>query len=436
MRPADSSHLLRILGVAFGIAVVVGGTIGQGILRTPGMVAEGVPHQTLIVALWLIGGVVCAIDAMSTVELASSIRRTGGPYIFVGRAFGPLPGLATGLADWLANVAAAAFVSVVFGEYLHRLGIAGNVPLGLLAATLVLTVGVIQLLGTKVAGRSQELGSAIKASLFCILVAALLLAPRGDSVAIVAAAPAATFLGVIVALRGIFGTYAGWNSASYFCEEVHDPSHSIARATFSALAIITAIYVLVNVALLSVLTPAEMAGSNLVAADAAARVFGPMADPVVTAISLISLVTIANATIMIFPRVAYAIARDAGIPGLSHVADNGTPRLAVLVTVAAAALLALVGVYDLLLAFSATLFTAMGVAVNAAAIAMRLKHPDLERPYAMPLFPLPAIFALTANAALFVMFAVEDPVSAAQAFGLLSVLTALTFTAMRRLTVA
>jgi APA family basic amino acid/polyamine antiporter len=241
-----------------------------------------------------------------------------------------------------------------------------------------------------------------------------------------------TVFGVIVALRGIFGTYAGWNSASYFCEEVIDPSRSIARATFSAIAVITAIYVLVNVALLSVLTPVEMAGSNLVAADAAARVFGPMADPFVTAISLISLVTIVNATIMIFPRVVYAIARDAGIPALTQVADNGTPRAALLVSVVAAALLSLVGIYDLLLAFSATLLTAMGVCVNAAAIAMRLKHPDLERPYAMPWFPLPAVFALIVNAALFVMFAVEDPISAAQAFGLLTLLTALVFTATRR----
>jgi APA family basic amino acid/polyamine antiporter len=235
-----------------------------------------------------------------------------------------------------------------------------------------------------------------------------------------------------VALRGIFGTYTGWNSASYFCEEVRDPGHSIARATFLALAVITAIYVLVNVALLSVLSPGEMAGSNLVAADAAARVFGPGADPVVTAISLISLVTIANATIMIFPRVVYAIARDAGIPGLMHVADNGTPRLALLVTVIAAALLATVGVYDILLSFSAALMVAMGACVNAAAIAMRLRHPQLERPYAMPLFPLPAIFALLVNTSLLVLFVIEDPVIVAEAFALLAVLTVVVYAVTRR----
>jgi hypothetical protein len=181
-----------------------------------------------------------------------------------------------------------------------------------------------------------------------------------------------------------------------------------------------------------VLTPGEMAGSVLVAADAAARVFGPIADPFVTAISLISLVTIANATIMIFSRVIYAIARDAEIPHLMHVADNGTPRFALLVTILAGALLASVGVYDLLLAFSVSLLAAMGVCVNAAAIAMRLRFPAMERPYAMPLFPLPAVFALVVNTAFLAMFVAEDPLTAAEAFAVLAVLAACVFAFTRR----
>ena len=124
MKPAgDGSHLLRVLGVAFGIAAVIGGTIGQGILRSPGLVAQGIPDARLIIALWILGGVVAMIDAMSTVELAASIRRAGGNYAFTRRAYGPKAGpaigLATGLADWLGYVGVCAFLGVVFGEYLH-----------------------------------------------------------------------------------------------------------------------------------------------------------------------------------------------------------------------------------------------------------------------------------------------------------------------------
>jgi APA family basic amino acid/polyamine antiporter len=423
---ADRGHLLRVLGVAFGVAVVVGGTIGQGILRTPGLVAQGAQSPILIITLWTLGGLVSWIDSMSTVELAASIRKTGGPFIFARRAYGSLVGLAVGLADWLANLGSIAFVSVVFGEYLHRLGIGTAVPIGLLALLMVLAIGSIHWFGTKVGGRSQEIGSAVKAVLFGGLILALMFAPRGVPVATAITTNMAvglTISGVVIALRGIFGTYAGWNSASYFCEEVKDPGRAIARATFSGIAVVTFLYVLVNLALLHVLSPDEMAGSKLVAADAAARIFGPAADPVVTAISLISLVTITNATVMIFPRVLFAMAREYGVSALTRVSHNGTPKAALVITLAGGGLLATVGVYDTLLAFSASILALMGVFVNLAVIVMRRREPGLERPYSMPLYPAPAIIALLINVALFVAFVLEDPVTALEAFGLLAGLT-------------
>ena len=102
-------------------------------------------------------------------ELASSIRTSGGPYAFAKAAFGRTAGLATSLADWLGYVGVSAFIAVVFGEYLHRLGIASGVPIPVIAVLVVLAVGVVQALGTRVAGWSQEAGSAIKAVLFLAL---------------------------------------------------------------------------------------------------------------------------------------------------------------------------------------------------------------------------------------------------------------------------
>jgi len=425
--------------VAFGVAVVVGGVIGQGILRTPGVVAEGVQTPVLIIALWIVGGLVAFIDAMSTVELAASIRQTGGPYAFARRAFGSLTGLAVGVCDWLGNMGGIAFIAVVFGEYLHRLGVATTVPIGVLAAVAVVAVGAVQWLGTRVGGQSQQIGSAIKAALFAVLIAGLFFAPRGAPVATVVepgAVVALTFAGVVMALRAISGTYYGWNGAAYFCEEVRDPGRSIARATFSGLGVVTVIYVLANLAYLNVMTPAEMAGSNLVAADAAGRVFGSAAGPVVTAISLISLVTILNAMVMVFPRVLFAMAREYQIEALSRVAANGTPRLALIATVATGGLLATIGIYEVLLAFSTSLLALMGVAVNAAVIVMRMREPDLERPWKMPLYPLPAIIALVINATLFVVFVAEDPTTAAKAFGGLAVLVGLAWLLIRRKTTA
>lgn len=433
MQSTRSNSLRRVLGLAFGIAVVVGGTIGQGILRTPGLVAQGVPDPAVMLLLWVLGGVLALIDAMSTVELAASIPLVGGPYAFARRAFGPVTGLAVGVTDWLGNVAAISYLAVVFAEYVHRLGLLTAIPLALIAAAMPVLTGAIQWFGTRVAGRSQEIGSAVKAVIFLGLIAALLLAPRGAPVATPGViSPTFSILAVIVAIRAIYGTYAGWNGAVYFSEEVNDPGHSVARATFSGIVLITVIYTLIVAACLHVLPVAVMAKSNLAVADAAGVVFGPPGDTLITVISLISLATTQNTVVMMFPRVLYAISRDAGgVLGLTRVTENGTPWTALMVTVILSAVLASIGVYEILLALSVSLVAAVSVVINLAAIRMRLSEPGLARPWRMPLFPLPALFALAVNAALLAVFVYEDPVTAGLGFAGLGTLVVPIYLAIR-----
>lgn len=428
----DGSHLLRVLGVVFGIAAVIGGTIGVGILRAPGLIAEFLPYGWMIVGIWILGGAIVAIDAASTVELAASIRRTGGPYAFARYAFGRKVGLATGLADTLANVAATAFLGVAFAEYLHRLGIATALPIGIIAMLAIVAAGLVQAMGTRIAGRSQEAASAAKAIALAVLIVALLASPRGAPVATDAVPPAVTLLGCIFAMRAIVSAYSGWNSAAYFVEEISDPCRSIARATFSGIALVTVIYVLVNIALLAVLTPTEMAGAPLVAADAAGRVFGPTADTVVNVIALVSLLSILCTMVMLVPRILYAIGRDAELPYLAHVAPNGTPIAALTAIVAVAALLALSGAFLTLLALSAWLTAMANAVVNLATMEVRRREPMLERPWSMPFYPLPAMLALSINTALLAGFLYEDPVTAIEATALLAVVTTFVWMATYR----
>lgn len=431
---SGQSHLLRVLGTAFGVAAIIGGTIGQGIMRTPGIVAQQVPRADLILLLWLAGGAIAFIDAMSSMELATSVRRSGGPYVFARRALGRFPALAVGATDWLGNVAAIAYVAVVFAEYLHRLGIATGIPLGLLATALPVGAGAIHWFGTRVGGASQEAGSAVKALVYCGLIALLLLLPRGTPLPAPAPQGPVGWMGIIIAMRAIVTTYTGWNAAIYYSEEMRDPRAAIVRATRTGIIAVTSVYVLMNAALLRVLSPQEMAGSTLVAADAADRVFGGTgtANILVTLVSLVAVATIANGLVMQLPRVLYAIGQDFEVPALCGVAPNGTPRVALILTVATATLLAAVGVYDLLIAFSAALLTAMGLSVNVAAIMLRRREPELERPYRMPLYPWPAVAALGINGLLLAGFIIEDPRTSTLAFGLLLLLTLVLHSLTRR----
>src|SRR5688572_16456887 len=113
----DQRRLLRIFGVAFGIAVTVGNTIGAGILRTPGEIARELRSTFLIMTIWVAGGVYAFLGAVSLAELGAMIPRSGGQTVFVRRALGPYAGFAVGWTDWISTCASNAFISIVIGEY-------------------------------------------------------------------------------------------------------------------------------------------------------------------------------------------------------------------------------------------------------------------------------------------------------------------------------
>jgi amino acid transporter len=169
--------LLRILGIVFGIAAVVGGMVGQGILRTPGIVAGAVHSPALIVTLWLVGAGLVAVSAFAYVELAAAIPRAGGPYDYARRAFGPIAGVITGWAAWLVIVTVAAFLAIVVAEFLHRLGILTGVGIPVIAVAVLGIFGALNWTGTRISGDSQIAFSAFKGAALIALVILLFAQP-------------------------------------------------------------------------------------------------------------------------------------------------------------------------------------------------------------------------------------------------------------------
>lgn len=411
---ARTGHLLRVLGLAFGLAVVVGGVVGQGILRTPGIVANAVSDPFWIMALWTAGGLLLLIDACAMVELGSSMPKAGGPYVYARRAFGTAVGNVVGWADWLTTALVLSFISVVFGEYCHRLGIAADWPIGILSFALILACVALNWTGTKVSGAAQTMLSAAKGIGLIALVIALLLF-RGDPEPAAASAassisPVLATSAMLVALSAILNTYGGWNGSVYFGEEMVDASRNIARSTFGGILLVMALYLSVNAALLYVLSPAEMAGSELPVADAAGRVFGSGGATLVTIASLVSLAAIANLNVMFNSRIGYAMARDAVLPQIfARTSRGGTPQAAILIGSGVAAAAALTGTYLELVAVVVPLTVVILICVNLASIILRRRDPGLPRPFRMPLFPLPAVAGLLLNTVLLTAMIVDDP---------------------------
>jgi basic amino acid/polyamine antiporter, APA family len=408
-------HLLRIFGLGFGLAVVVGGVIGSGIMRNPSVVAAGLLHSQFIILAWLAGGFFVAIEAMPTVELGAAIPRSGGPYPLAARSIGPFPGFFVAWADWLQLVFSTGFISVAFGEYVQRLGFFPRLTTGEIAIGLVVGCGTINWVGARVGGASQSIGSALKAIGLIILVGTLFLARSHSATAPSPPPPAFSWLAAAVAIQAVIAAYGGWQAVVYFSEEVHDPGRNVARATFGGIALITAIYTLVNAAVLHVLPMGILTHSTLAVSDAMSRVLGAGSGAIVTLLAIVCVATIANLQVMEHVRTTYAMAREGVLPPrLATVSLSGTPRAALAVVVVATALVILSAdlfkgeLYEILLNLYVPNAMIIFLLLSYGAMRLRRLEPELPRPYRMPLYPLPAILCIAANAVLIVVFVASD----------------------------
>jgi APA family basic amino acid/polyamine antiporter len=433
----EAGRLLKVLGAVFGVAAVVGLTIGQGIFRTPGMVAGAMVTPEAIIAMWLVGGAIALISAFAYIELGASMPSAGGPFHYAERAFGPVAGAFTGWTLALGMIVSVANVAYVLGEYAIRVGIwPGTDPAHptIIATALFFLLNVA---GTRTSGSTQIVFSAVKGAVLLGLIAVLFShspssAPTALPAPVMPVESAISLAGFALSLRLIVSTYNGWQDIAVFCEELEDPGRSLPRSMFGGIAAVIVVYVLVNLALLHVLTPAQMAGSDFPGADALAVVLGDRAGQALTLFGMLSIAAVCSLTMMASTRLIFALARGGLLPSvLAQVAPNGTPRQALIAVTLIIFAFVMSGNYDTLSSTSTALYQVTVVVALAAAIALRRREPDLPRPYRMPLYPLTAWLALIVNLALLAAFVYDDVANALLGLAIVSAFTLIWFASAR-----
>jgi APA family basic amino acid/polyamine antiporter len=422
-----TNHLLRVLGLAFGLAAVVGSIVGQGILRSPGIVAQASDSPAILIGLWIMGALAALISALAFTELAAAIPSAGGPMAYVERAFGRRAGVVMAITVLLAYVSATAILCFVVGEFLVRLGVGqGRFGPGAMGAGSLALFCLVNAAGTRVSGVTQIALSSAKGAVLMALVLVLFAQPDAAPAATSVPAVASGWIPVGVAMLVIVGTYNGWADLVIYGEEIENPGRAIPRAMFGGIAGVTTLYLLVNLALLHVLSPAAMAGSEFVAADAAGGVFGRHGNTVFTAFGVLSVGAIANLSVMTNSRLVFAAARDGILPRwLAAVGSRGTPIRAMIASAACAGLFLVSGTYLALSSTSVSLSQAIYVVVILSAMALRRSEPDLPRPFRAPLFPWSMVLALAINGMLLAVFIAQDPFYALLGFALVGGLSAL-----------
>jgi basic amino acid/polyamine antiporter, APA family len=176
-------------------------------------------------------------------------------------------------------------------------------------------------------------------------------------------------------------TYDGWYSAIYFMEEDRDPARNLPRSAMGGVVACIAVYLLVNAALLHVLPMAQMAASQVPAADAAMLVFGSHGKQIILVISLVTVISTINALLLISPRILFAMGRGGLLPRrMASVNSGGTPSVALLIGALAIIALVLSGSFETLIAISSFLFVSVYISGFAALFRLRVGQSKLTRP--------------------------------------------------------
>lgn len=408
-RDSHPTTLARTLGLRDLILLTVGTVIGSGIFIVPGAVLRQTNGRiTLAMLVWLAGGILSLLGALTYGELSAMNPKAGGLYIFIRDGFGRLPAFLYGWTlFFVISSGSVATLAVAFGSYLGEIIPLSPALAKLTAVAMITVVTVVNIIGTRQSANLQDWTTAIKVAAILAMCTVLLWLGHGfagESAALWPANARATSIasGVGFAMIGVLWAYEGWQYVTFSAGEAINAQRNFPRALLVGSAALIGIYLIANLAYLAALGPAKAAQTDSIAAAAITAVAGPAASKLVALAILISIFSATNGIVLTSPRVYYAMARD----GLffHRLADVHprfrTPAFAVLAGSAWAAMLATTGTFEQLLTyvvFTGWLFYALGA---ATIFIYRRTASNRDLPYRVPGYPWTPLLFIAAAAAL------------------------------------
>lgn len=400
---AGTNQLWKVLGTTFGVAVTLGGTVGTGILRKPGPIAAALHSPTLIIALWLLVAIYALLGVSCVLELSLSIPKAGAWYGYAERAFGRYIGFLVGLSSWLGTVTALGFGAYTFSEYLAILFPLLTSYLVSCSLGILILLWAFHQLGVVLAGKSQEWLSGIKALALLIFIGICAFMGNGGAISESPSAPIGLPLwsGIMTALLSIFYAFDGWHTAAYFTEENKNPEKTMPTSMFIGVIVVAFIYIMINIAILYSLPFSILSQSKLAAADTMTYIFGANMGRWITLFLMVSILGILNTQVMFAPRVIFSMSRDGlFFKKASEINAVGSPSFATHITLALACLFLLVGkeINERLSDIATFFFVASYLSGFAALIRLRIKEPNLPRPYRVWAYPyLPTLLVFLSS---------------------------------------
>jgi amino acid transporter len=427
----EGLDLVRGLGLWPATAIVISDTIGTGIFLVASDMARTVGSATIVLATWMLAGVIVLFGAFCYAELGASFPRAGGPYVYLTRGLGPLTGFLFGwMSSFLERPVAMAALAAGFVRFLGflfpivatplfstHLGRSAFIftPAQPMAALVVLVVTTINYLSVRMSGAIQVLLTSIKVgTILVIVVGGLLFRTTNGSEAAPVTAPfgLGTVGALLTALVPAMWAYNGFNDLGDLGEEIRRPQKNIPRAIILGLLTVGGLYLAVNIVYFHTLPFASVAASSHVASDVVQSFGGSRGAAWLTVAMAASALGALHVVVLTGARIPYAMARDRVFFRFAERVDPcfHTPSGALIFLGSVAALLALSGTYEelySLFVFAVWIFFAL---TAIALLRLRRKEPDLVRPYRAWGYPWTALVFLAAAVALTVNLWMVRPV--------------------------
>ena len=428
---ADDRHPLdrleRGLSLTDATMLCVSSVIGVGIFLTPGRVADVLPHPGIFLAAWFLGGLLSLAGALANAELGAMYPHAGGDYVYLREAYHPLAGFLVGwLSFFVIYAGTVATLAVGFAEGLERFIDLGEFGKVTAAVLITIVTSWINYVGVRSGARFNNVTAVIKIVALAglaILGPLLGIGQVGHLRPLIEGANQVSLSGLGVALSPILFSYLGWNASVYVASEIRDPGRNVPRSLFFGLVICTAIYLLINGVYLYALPIDTLRGEVRVGEAAARAMFGDAGGALTAALVLASVVGCLNATILVGPRIAYAMALDGHFfPGVHLVHEQyRTPHVAIIAqALTAIALVVVLQSFPSILDYTTFAIVLATMADTTALYALRSRQPQRRRPYRAWGYPMVPALYLIANLGIALAMAWERPKECAIALAVAS----------------
>jgi APA family basic amino acid/polyamine antiporter len=422
--------LVRVLGAWDVATITIGTVMGSAIFIAAALVPAALPHPTLVLLAWLVGGLITLAGALSFAELAAMYPAPGGQYQYLKHAFGALPAFLFGWISLLAiQTGGVAFPAVGFAEYLSVFfpwfgtgHVVLSIPLGSTALTVsggqlaavgaIVLLSAVNYLGAKEGAWTQGVVTAVKVvSLLGLVVVGLALPARAAPNWTAPVPTAGLATGLMLALLAVFGNFDGWYQATMSAGEVKDPGRNLPRGMVGGTLVMIALYLLANWVYLRVLPVDVMGRAARVGEQAATALLGGAGGRVMAALVLVSTFGCVSSSLVGAARLGLAMAED-GIffrPFARIHPRFRTPTTSIVFVAIWSSLMVFSASYDQIFTYSVFSALVFHILTGAAVGRLRRLYPDAARPYRVPGYPwVPAIFVL-ANVAVGLNAIVDRP---------------------------